>query len=376
MGGPAGSRSLAFRLPLLSRILANPRHGYDGWLHTQIADAKLALGDTELVGTVLGAAESALTDVARPRAAGTREPRELRRPERLVDQRNGLEGLWFTPLATANGQRNGSRERINAVAARIPRSSSCGRTRSRRASSSATSDGHRRRVRRAPHAYRADPRADIAAPLPAPEQVLVRARGDRLRRRVQHPAAAQALRASARARELERFGIDVRVDLPGVGENLQDRYEVGVVSEMPTDFGCSRGARSSRRSRARARPVLRRLAATARASTRRTAWSVVDRAEVDARSCPLPTSSSSGCRRTSAATTPATPKELERHKRPLHLGDPEGPHAQHRPATCGCARPIRATRPRSTSATSTRAATTAGEDLDAVVDRRRVRARR
>src|ERR1700704_1906027 len=31
---------------------------------------------------------------------------------------------------------------------------------------------------------------------------------------------------------LERFGIPVRVDLPGVGRNLQDRYEVGVVNRM------------------------------------------------------------------------------------------------------------------------------------------------
>jgi choline dehydrogenase-like flavoprotein len=31
---------------------------------------------------------------------------------------------------------------------------------------------------------------------------------------------------------LERHGIGVRVDLPGVGRNLQDRYEVGVVSRM------------------------------------------------------------------------------------------------------------------------------------------------
>ncbi|QSE84551.1 GMC family oxidoreductase N-terminal domain-containing protein [Rhodococcus koreensis] len=31
--------------------------------------------------------------------------------------------------------------------------------------------------------------------------------------------------------ELESFGIDVVVDLPGVGENLQDRYEITVVDE-------------------------------------------------------------------------------------------------------------------------------------------------
>jgi len=41
---------------------------------------------------------------------------------------------------------------------------------------------------------------------------------------------------------LEDFGIDVVVDLPGVGENLQDRYEVGVVAEFPQPFVLFKGA--------------------------------------------------------------------------------------------------------------------------------------
>jgi choline dehydrogenase len=36
--------------------------------------------------------------------------------------------------------------------------------------------------------------------------------------------------------ELDQHGIPVKVDLPGVGKNLQDRYEVGVVSELSEDF--------------------------------------------------------------------------------------------------------------------------------------------
>ena len=35
--------------------------------------------------------------------------------------------------------------------------------------------------------------------------------------------------------ELERHGIEVKVDLPGVGKNLQDRYEAGVVNRMNFD---------------------------------------------------------------------------------------------------------------------------------------------
>jgi choline dehydrogenase len=36
-------------------------------------------------------------------------------------------------------------------------------------------------------------------------------------------------------RELERHGIEVKVELPGVGKNLQDRYEAGVVNRMNFD---------------------------------------------------------------------------------------------------------------------------------------------
>src|SRR5436309_1866214 len=44
------------------------------------------------------------------------------------------------------------------------------------------------------------------------------------------------------AKELKDFGIDVVADLPGVGENLQDRYEVGVVGEFPKPFVLLQGA--------------------------------------------------------------------------------------------------------------------------------------
>jgi choline dehydrogenase len=42
--------------------------------------------------------------------------------------------------------------------------------------------------------------------------------------------------------ELAQHGIDVRVDAPGVGRNLQDRYEVGVVSRMKRDLAILQGA--------------------------------------------------------------------------------------------------------------------------------------
>jgi choline dehydrogenase len=77
------------------------------------------------------------------------------------------------------------------------------------------------------HAYRADPRATQDRPLPALRQV--------------HATREVILAAGAFNRpqllmlsgigptdELKRHGLPVRVELPGVGQGLQDRYEVGL----------------------------------------------------------------------------------------------------------------------------------------------------
>lgn len=48
------------------------------------------------------------------------------------------------------------------------------------------------------------------------------------------------------AEELKRYGIEVRVDLPGVGKNLQDRYEVSVVNRMKEDWKVLAGATFSK----------------------------------------------------------------------------------------------------------------------------------
>jgi choline dehydrogenase-like flavoprotein len=42
--------------------------------------------------------------------------------------------------------------------------------------------------------------------------------------------------------ELKRHGIELRVDLPGVGTNLQDRYEVGIVYRLKQEWEVLKGA--------------------------------------------------------------------------------------------------------------------------------------
>lgn len=230
------------RIPILSGLFGNrARHGYDGWLTTSLADPTLALQDRQLLDVLLSAARDALADaLARPLQLV--EDLVLGNPLAYLDPNdwradaNGGEGLWLIPLAVGNGKRNGTREYIKETQTRFPRNlevrTGCLVTR-------VLFDADNRAVGveylQTPHAYRADPGSSEAAAEPPRSRVLVR-------REVILSAGAfntpQLLKLSGIGpkEELDRFGIPILVDLPGVGENLQDRYEVGVVTEMVGDF--------------------------------------------------------------------------------------------------------------------------------------------
>jgi choline dehydrogenase-like flavoprotein len=55
--------------------------------------------------------------------------------------------------------------------------------------------------------------------------------------------------------ELAKFNIPVLVDLPGVGANLQDRYEIAVVSESDEPLRCCRRKQRLRHPPAMPRPI-------------------------------------------------------------------------------------------------------------------------
>jgi len=96
---------------LLHRQGKNPsRHGFSGWLHTQVASLGLALKDVELLKVVAGAAAIGLAhhlgDLAVP-IHTLFDPNDWRA---VTSQ--GREGVCLTPLATHGRSRNGSRERL------------------------------------------------------------------------------------------------------------------------------------------------------------------------------------------------------------------------------------------------------------------------
>jgi choline dehydrogenase len=226
---------LARRSRFLARLLGNrSRHGYDGWLCTNMASPELAIKDGELVDLILNAAADQLSDsLSRPLDVfegldAFADPNDWR-------VQGELRGLWLVPLATAGGRRNGTREAIRETAAELPQNLV---VRTHALATRILFDGERAvgvEYLDAPSAYRADPRANGAGPAASAAQV--RCRSDVI---VAGGAfnSPQLLMLSGLGpqEELRRHGIDVRVDLPGVGQNLQDRYEVGVVSRLPQDL--------------------------------------------------------------------------------------------------------------------------------------------
>jgi choline dehydrogenase len=238
--------ALVSRLPLLSEKYVNrSRHGFGGWLHTTLADPDLAIGDGQIRRLLKNAAVKSLVNfLGRPLTlveglSSAVDPNDWR-------VRTSPEGLWQIPIAVREGRRNGSRERIKDVAERHP-----DRLHVRTGAlvtrvlfdDSAAADGGPivRGVEYLPqaHAYRADPDADPGPAAPA-EQVRVRREVILAGGAFNTPQLLKLSGIGPRA-ELARFGIPCRVDLPGVGENLQDRYEVGVVTKMRKDFSLLQG---------------------------------------------------------------------------------------------------------------------------------------
>lgn len=206
----------------------NPsRHGFNGWLPTNTADLSLLREDPVVFDIVLGAIlKNGLGD-----AIG-----EILSGNLGLDINNwrvarGEEGAFIAPTATnSNRQRQGVRELLLSTQERYPNNLTI-RTNSlvsRVLFNEKTAVGVE--YVKGKHLYKADGLNSSAQPT-AIEQV-------RASREVILAGGAfnspQLLKLSGvgPAAELEAHNIPVVVDLPGVGENLQDRYEVGVVNEL------------------------------------------------------------------------------------------------------------------------------------------------
>jgi choline dehydrogenase len=213
----------------------NPtRHGFAGWLSIEKAIPTAVLEDGDLIEIVAKAAWNCFWQLAgfwekliwALKSQG--DPNDWR-----LSKKNAV-GMRYAPIHTHKHARNGTSEFVLDVARRHPDRL---RVELDALVTKVLFDGANRAVGvaylKGESLYRAS-----ATPNPGPGS----------------PRSAQASREVILAggafntpqllmlsgigprQELERYGIEVRVDLPGVGANLQDRYEVGVVNRLKQDW--------------------------------------------------------------------------------------------------------------------------------------------
>jgi choline dehydrogenase len=215
----------------LSLLGWNPtRHGWNGWLHTEKTVPLDAVDDKALVKVILESAQDAFEglgmQIQRLRwwAQGWADANDWR----LV-QDNAI-GVRYAALSTRGHQRMGTRERLLETAAKHPDRL---RIELNALATRVIFDARNRAVGveylKGERLYRAHHQ---------PSQAAGERREVRASREVILAGGAfntpQLLMLSgigARA-TLEKHGIQVRVELAGVGKNLQDRYEVGVINRM------------------------------------------------------------------------------------------------------------------------------------------------
>jgi choline dehydrogenase-like flavoprotein len=220
----------------------NPtRHGFDGWLSTERADPGLALADVDMMAVIASSAVNAFRDTGQPltQFAWAGESRHDPNDWRIVQEDSF--GLRYTPLTTRDHVRIGSRERVLAVAKKRP---DCLSIELDALATRIILDDRNRAIG---VEYLKGERLYRAHANPNPESGTLRqvfaSREVILSGGAFNTPQLLMLSGIGRRDELARHGIDLKIELPGVGRNLQDRYEVSVVNRMREDWAPLVGAR-------------------------------------------------------------------------------------------------------------------------------------
>lgn len=219
-------------------------HGYGGWLWTGLTDLALVIEDQKLLSLIIAAGTAmgkSLIGLILNTVVGLGQVllRDLNSPGQTSE-----EGLYQVPLAMLDNARHGPRNfvldtananntdgsrkyrldiRLNTLVTKV-----------RFVENGSTPQAVGVDFMDGASLYRADPRAGSASAtgtgsVNATKEVILSAGAFN---------TPQLLKLSGigPAAELQQFDIPVVVDLPGVGTNLQDRYETTVVGETPDDF--------------------------------------------------------------------------------------------------------------------------------------------
>jgi choline dehydrogenase-like flavoprotein len=219
----------------LAKIGINPsRHGWKGWLRTEKAIPMSSLRNRTLAHVMLETGLEAFEDIGEKLKRvrwffeGKLDPNDWR----LV-KRNSI-GLRYAPLSTSNHARTGTRERVLEIACKHPDRL---RVELNALATKVLFDDQQRAIGveylKGERLYRAH-----ARPSDAPGEVrrLYASREVILAGGTFNTPQLLMLSGIGPRDVLEDNNIALRVELPGVGRNLQDRYEVAVVNRMKADW--------------------------------------------------------------------------------------------------------------------------------------------
>lgn len=235
------------------------QHGFHGWLPTERPERKtleaFVKKDPQLQAILAAVALTTLEDLpgstldaivhrAIPKLFGAALKKDINHMDSIKYR---PEGLYITPLATNGGRRAGVRDRIREVQKNCPNQlvvktnvlvtkilletlpSSTGKQ----------SKAIGVEYREGAHLYRAAPKAgqttSVLKEFRAKKEVILSAGAF-------NTPQLLMLSGIGPRDELERHRIPLHIELPGVGKNLQDRYEVGIVYKMKEPFSSLEGA--------------------------------------------------------------------------------------------------------------------------------------
>src|SRR5262245_5451454 len=232
-------------------IVSGGKHGFNGWLSTERPrqetleefvkkDPQLQHILASVALTTLEDAPGSVTEAFIKRAIPQLVSAALKEDINHMDSiKHRPEGLYLTPVATNGGKRASVRDRIREVQKVCPNqlvvktNVLVTRVLLEKVATSKVEQSKAIGVecREGAHLYRAHPDPRIYDPMPSTKQF-------RAKREVILSAGAfntpQLLMLSGIGpkEQLERHNIPVNIALPGVGKNLQDRYEVGIVYKL------------------------------------------------------------------------------------------------------------------------------------------------
>ncbi len=232
----------AFPYRWLARLGLNcTGHGWNGWLRTETEIPKAMFGSRKLKEMLFDAALDAFrrcdhpVEQARWWLKAQLDPNDWRRV------RDNIAGACYAPLTTCRHQRRGARERVREVEKKFPDRLAV--ELNALATRVLFGEGNRAvgvEYLKGEGLYGASGAAGGAFG----ETRTIRASREVILAGGAFNTPQLLMLSGIGPRQvLEQHKIGVRVDLPGVGQNLQDRYEIGVVNRMNSEWDVLAGAR-------------------------------------------------------------------------------------------------------------------------------------